>query len=72
MAASKANSNAKLFIPSNIDTQMNILLFLFWGRLDHQGSTENFCNFAKVSYFYHIFMEKTNIKLEFLYIVVLT
>ena len=37
------------------------------------GSTENVCNFAKVSYFlyfFYVFMGKTNAKLEFLHIVV--
>ena len=28
-----------------------------------------FCHFAKVSYFFHVFMDKTSIKLEFLHIV---
>ena len=34
---------AKLHIPSNINTQMNLILLLFWGQLGCQGSNENFC-----------------------------
>ena len=51
--------SAKSYVPSNIKTQMNLLLLL--GRL-----AENFCNFVKVSYFltdfFRIFIAKTNIK----------
>ena len=32
--------------------QMKLVLLLFWGRVGHLGSTENFCTFAKVSYLY--------------------
>ena len=31
---------------------MKLVLLLFFGRLGHQGSTENFCTFAKVFYPY--------------------
>ena len=42
----------KLYIPSSINAQMNLLLLLFLGRLGSQGSGENFCDFAKVSRFW--------------------
>ena len=29
---------------------------LFWGRFGRQGSTDNFCNFAKLSYFWGCFL----------------
>ena len=59
-------------IPSTIKTQMNIVLLLLFGRLGHQGNTENLCNFAKLfsfwGYFFHIFTGKTNTKLHRMYI----
>ena len=42
---------AKLYIPSTIKTQMNLVLLLFLGRLVFLGSSENLCNFAEESYF---------------------
>ena len=41
---------AKLYIPSTVNTQINIALFLSLGRLERQGSTENFCNLSVFSY----------------------
>ena len=38
-----------------IKTQMNLVLLLSSGILGHQDSTENICNFAKVSY-YEVFL----------------
>ena len=35
----------KLYIPSSIDTQMNLSILLFMGRLRCQCSTDNFCDF---------------------------
>ena len=32
--------------PSIIKTQMNFELLMLLGRLGHQGSSKNFCNFA--------------------------
>ena len=54
---------AKLYVPSLIKTQKNLVPFLFL------GSAENFCNFAKLSYFwicvFFIVSEgQTNSKLE--------
>ena len=47
--------------------------FEIWTGFGPAGSTENFCNFAKVSHFWGcffcIFMDKTSTKLEFLHIV---
>ena len=37
----------KLYISSNLNTQMNLAILLFWGQLGHQCSSENFCNFDK-------------------------
>ena len=36
----KENQKANLYIPSTIGTQMNLVPFLFMGRLSRQGSTE--------------------------------
>ena len=56
----------------NSNESCNLYLVSFLGRLDRQSSSKNFHNFAKVSYFlkvfFHHFMVKTNLKLEFLYI----
>ena len=64
---------ANLYIQSTINTLMNLVLLLFWGRLGRQGISEKFCDFVKVSYFwgvfFHIFKTKTNTKLDFLYVV---
>ena len=61
-------------ITFDIKTQMNLVHLSFLGRLGRSGSSEKFCSFAKVSYcwgrFVHIFMGKTNAKLNFLYVVV--
>lgn len=43
-------AEAKVYISSTIETQINIIVFLFFGSLDQQGSTENFCHFSRVSY----------------------
>ena len=58
-------STGKLCIPSTINTQMNIEL-CFLGQLGCQCSTEIFWNLRVC--FFHIFMGKTNTKLECLYI----
>ena len=54
---------------STVKTQMNFVLLLLFGRFGRQGSIENVCNFAKVSYFwgffFHIFMGKMNAKCTF-------
>ena len=50
--AGKLGKRAKIYIPGNINTQMIMVPFSVLGRLGHQGSIENFCNFS-------------NIKLEF-------
>ena len=56
-AVAWAGASSKLYIPSTI----NIQHCCFW---------ENFCNFAEVSYFlgvfFHIFMDKTNSKMQLL------
>ena len=47
----KGKDEPKLYIPSTIKTQINLVLLLFLGRLGRQGIAENFCSFVKVSYF---------------------
>ena len=42
---------ANLYIPSTKNTQMNLVILLFCGRLGRQGISEKFSDFAKVSYF---------------------
>ena len=38
----------KLYFQSTIKTQVNVLLYLFLGRLGRQGAIENFDNFDKL------------------------
>ena len=58
----------KLFIPCAIKTQMNLVPDRVFRQLGSQGITENFCNFAKLSYFsersFHDFMCKTTLRLK--------
>ena len=44
---------AKLYIPSMYIMKTESYTFLFPGRLDHQGSTENFCNLMVFSYYFN-------------------
>ena len=48
----------KLYIPSTINTQMNILLLLFLGRMGHQGGSENLYNLFSLA-------KQVHIKLDF-------
>ena len=47
--------------------------FDIWAGFGPAGRSKNFCNFASVPllrvFFFHIFMDKTSTKLEFLHIV---
>ena len=58
------SSQPKLYIPSDINTQMNLVPFCFRADWAMMGSTANFCHFAKVYYFrgcfFHLFMGKKN------------
>ena len=57
----------KLSIPSIINTEMNLVLLLFWCRLGHHGSTKNVCNFATILCFF-IFSLHNKYKIQvFLY-----
>ena len=57
----------KLYIPSSIDTQMNPSILLFMGRLGHQCSTDNFCDFEYPTFeglFLFCFDEKKKYKIK--------
>ena len=45
--------NRELYIPSTINTQINFVLLLFFGRSGCQGRAENFCNFSRNLLFKH-------------------
>ena len=63
----------KLYIPSALKTQTNLVPFCFWANWVVRGNTENFHNFAGVytaiKDFFAIFIDKTITKIELLYIV---
>ena len=44
-----------IHIASTIETQMNVVLFLLFGRLGHQGNTKNFCKLVSYSRFEDFF-----------------
>ena len=57
----------KLYIPSRINTQMNLSILLFMGRLGRQCSTDNFCDFEYPTFgglFYPVLMRKTKYKIR--------
>ena len=60
----------KLYIPSTINTQINLVLLIFLGRLGLLNRTENFFNLLKFPIFdrclFHIFKGKKITKLEFM------
>ena len=74
LTAIKEVLKTKVIYPKYYKNSNGFVLLLLLDRLGHQGSTEHFWTFAKLSYFlsccFHIFMSKTNTKLEFLYMVV--